>query len=98
MMPPYNMNQAPYQMQQPNQKPGNQPNKAKSYKKKRRLSRFRIAGYVVYFSLFFKKYAKTFTLNRFDKFKENWMNPSAILNAREQLADYFRSKIPLNIF
>lgn len=73
MMPPYNMNMAPYQMQ-PNQnlsqKPSNEPpNKVKSYKKKRRLNRFRIAGYVVFFSLFFKKYVKTFTLNRFDKFK-----------------------------
>jgi mRNA-degrading endonuclease RelE of RelBE toxin-antitoxin system len=68
MMPMMNPYQMPFQQQTPI---NNQQSKT-SYKKKKKfspLSMFRIGGYVVFFSLFFKKLAKTFTIHRFDKFK-----------------------------
>lgn len=55
--------------------PYSQPSKNKAGKKIKKLDpirRFRVAGYVVYFSIFFKKYSKSFTINRFDDFKDNW--------------------------
>jgi hypothetical protein len=62
----------PYQMLLQQQTPLNNQQSLNSYNKKKKfnpLSMFRIAGYVVFFSIFFKKFSKTFTLCRFDKFK-----------------------------
>lgn len=78
MFPPFMGQQAynPYQPQQfgPPLQPFQQ-NNVKNGKpdiKKMKLSlisRFRVAGLVVYFCFFFKKYSKTFTIQRFDLFK-----------------------------
>lgn len=41
-------------------------------KKLKNVNKFRVAGYVVYFSIFFQKYTKSFTIKRFDEFKNGW--------------------------
>lgn len=54
----------------------------KPNKKLKNVNKFRVAGYAIFFSIFFPKYAKSFTINRFDDFKENWKQDSAIEEAR----------------
>lgn len=46
------------------------------------LSKFRVAGWVVYFSIFFPKYSKSFTIHRFDLFKQVWLGWDSIKDAR----------------
>ena len=110
MFPPPYMGQPPYNPYQPQQFGNSSPppfqpqNKPKSNKpdgkriKLSLLSRFRVAGLVVYFSLFFKKYSKSFTIQRFDLFKQTWLGWNSILDARDNLNQYFRSVISLEIF
>jgi hypothetical protein len=48
--------------------------------KNKRINKFRICGYAVFFSIFFKKYSKSFTINRFDEFKKKWMDNTSVTN------------------
>lgn len=50
----------------------------KTNRKYKNVNKFRVAGLAVFFSIFFPKYAKSFTVNRFDDFKENWKEDAVV--------------------
>jgi hypothetical protein len=71
-MNPYQMGFHPSQQNEAINKSEKKSKAQKKWGKYSPISRFRIIGYVIFFSIFFPKYVKSFTINRFDRFKSLW--------------------------
>jgi hypothetical protein len=66
--------------------------------KRNGVNKFRIYAYVVYFSIFFPKFAKSFTIIRYDEFLNKWKNSTDIENERQKLKRYLLNNISVQIF